>query len=119
MKFLSNIRILGALKDRYEPEAVHMLADTYWHAILVVSTLIVFGVVSYNIWEFIDIDHSISVQTSDTTLTEEKLPFESAKLQMVVDGFKQRQITYELYAAQASAATSTSHKGAAEPDPTR
>ncbi|MDP3645701.1 MAG: hypothetical protein Q8R25_01305 [bacterium] len=110
MRFPSTIRIFGVLKDRYEPEAVHMLADMYWRVLLIVCVTLALSIITYNALEFFDINRAASAQTTVTSATD-TLPFGRGELQAVVSGFTERKEMYQSYIA--------SPKNAAAPDPTR
>jgi hypothetical protein len=102
MKTLGKMSIIEAFKNRREPEAVHVLADTFWHALLMVCTVGVIAIIAFNFWEFGDIDRTLSIKSPSITESPIVLPFEKKDLQTILSGFERRRATYELYSSEAT-----------------
>jgi hypothetical protein len=100
MNILEKIRVIEAFKNRREPESVHILADDLWRTLLILSVIGGIAIIGFNFWEFSDVGRALSVQPTITVGTDEKLPFEKRDLQMVVDGFAERKMTFDQYSTQ-------------------
>ena len=91
---------IEAFKNRREPEAVHMLADAFWHMLLILSLLGAIAIIGFNLWEFSDVGRALSTQSTSVAAGKDTLPFEKKDLQTVVNGFVNRKATYQLYSTQ-------------------
>ncbi len=100
MSLVGKIRVIEAYKNKREPESVHILADFFWHGILILSITGAIAALAFNFWEFTDVNRALSVQPAGTSAEGEKLPFDKKELQTVVEGFEARKARYEQFSKQ-------------------
>jgi len=83
-----------AYVNRYEPENLHTLAAVYWHIVLSIVALVIFGSLCYGLWQLVSI-----IGVSE----EEVLPLspqggtsilKKDQLEATVNGFAEREALF-------------------------
>lgn len=79
---------------RYEPEAVHALADAFWHFMISAALLLAFGSILLGFYEFMSVK-SIQATISNSPATPQKTLFRPEMLEDALKSIDQRRAAYD------------------------
>ena len=79
---------------RYEPEAVHLLADSYWHVVIIVVILLSIVGIIFGGWEFMTVIGAQRAADSGATPSKQ-VGFTPASLQSTLKSFDDRKAMYD------------------------
>ena len=99
MKILDHITLVRAYRMRNEPESMREFADTFWHFIVVVCTLLTLAIATYSFVLFLSVNTTIS-DTKQTSKVDKPI-FDKNALHAIVEAYEARSAYHLLYTQSA------------------
>lgn len=79
---------------RHEPENMRPLAEVYWRTLLVSALVALVGILSFGVWEFIDVTHTLSAG-ADLKSSEQSDILSRKDLTEMLDLYQARQAEFD------------------------